>query len=136
MYVRFYTLWISTIESAVDIATRYELNGPGIESRGGVRFSTPIQTCPGAYPGSYTTGTGSFPGVKWPGCDADHPPLSSAKVKERVKLFLYSPYGSSLPVLGCPLHLPLWMRTNFALFLNWHLPDLRRNQLITSHNCQ
>jgi hypothetical protein len=24
---------------------------------------------------------GTYPGVKWPGCEADHSPLSSAKVK-------------------------------------------------------
>jgi len=28
----------------------------------------------------------SFPGVKWPGCGKDYPPLSSTKVKERVEL--------------------------------------------------
>jgi hypothetical protein len=36
-------------------------------------------------------GTGSFLGVKWPGCGFDHPPPSSAKVKERIELYLYSP---------------------------------------------
>jgi len=30
----------------------------------GVRFSTPVQTGPGAHPASCTMGTGSFPGVK------------------------------------------------------------------------
>ena len=45
-------------------------------------------------------GTGSFPGVKRPGRDGDHPPPSSAEVKERVELYLYSPSGPSWPVLG------------------------------------
>jgi len=36
-------------------------------------------------------GTGSFPGVKRPGHGVDHPPQSSAEVKERVELYLYSP---------------------------------------------
>ena len=36
--------------SAVGTATRYGLDGPGIESRWGARFSTPIQTGPGVYP--------------------------------------------------------------------------------------
>ena len=31
---------------------------------GGVRFSTPVQTGPGAHPASCTMGTRSFPGVK------------------------------------------------------------------------
>ena len=43
---------------------------------------------PAAHPGSYTMGTGSLPGVKRPGRDFDHPPLSSAEVKERVELLL------------------------------------------------
>jgi hypothetical protein len=33
-------------------------------------------------------GTGSFPGVKRPGRGIDHLPPSSAKVKERVELYL------------------------------------------------
>ena len=39
----------------------------------GVRFSPPVQTGPEAHPTSYTTGTGSFPGVKRPGRGVDHP---------------------------------------------------------------
>jgi hypothetical protein len=45
-------------------------------------------------------GTGSFPGVKLPGCGVDHPPPSSAEVKERVELYLYYAFGPSWPVLG------------------------------------
>jgi hypothetical protein len=52
-------------------ATRYGMDGPGIESR----WETNIfRARPGAYPASYTIGTGSFPGVQQPRCDADHPP--------------------------------------------------------------
>jgi len=50
--------------SSVSIGTGYELEGPGIESRWGVRFSAPVQTGPGDHPASCTMGTGSFPGVK------------------------------------------------------------------------
>jgi hypothetical protein len=52
-------------------------------------------------------GTGSFPGVKRPGRGVDHPPPSSAEVKERVELYIYSPSGPSWPVLGRTLRLPL-----------------------------
>ena len=45
-----------------------------------------IQTGLGAHPISHTMGTGSFPGVKRPGRDVDHPPPSGAEVKERVTL--------------------------------------------------
>jgi len=38
-------------------------------------------------------GTVTFPGVKRPRCGADNPPPSSAEVKERVQLYLYSPSG-------------------------------------------
>ena len=50
--------------SSVSIATGYGLDGPGIESRWGARFSAPVQPGPGALPASCTMGTGSFPGVK------------------------------------------------------------------------
>jgi len=40
-------------------------------------------------------GTGSFPGVKRPGRDVDHPASSSSEVKERVELYLYSTSGHS-----------------------------------------
>jgi hypothetical protein len=50
--------------SSVGIGTGYGLDGPGIESRWGVRFSASVQTDPGAHPASCTIGTGSFPGVK------------------------------------------------------------------------
>jgi hypothetical protein len=43
--------------------------------------------------------TGSFLGVKWLGHGIDHPPPSSDEVKERVEIYLYSPYGPSWPVL-------------------------------------
>ena len=46
------------------IAAGYELDGSGFESRWRARFSAPVQTGPGAHPGSCTMGTGPFPGVK------------------------------------------------------------------------
>jgi hypothetical protein len=50
--------------SSDSITTGYGLDGPGIESRWGERFSTPVQTGPGAYPASCTMDTESYPGVK------------------------------------------------------------------------
>jgi len=66
----------------------------------GPRFSSPVQTGPGAHPASYTMGTGSFGEVKWPGHGVDHPPPFSAEVKEREELLLCSLSGFSWPVLG------------------------------------
>ena len=56
------------------IATRYGLDGPGIQSCWGTRFSSPVQTGPGAHTTSCTMGTGSFPGVNRPGHGLDNPP--------------------------------------------------------------
>jgi hypothetical protein len=95
-------------DSSVGIATRYGLHGPGIESQWWTRLSAPVQTGPGAYPASYSTGTGSLsPGIKRPGLGVDHPPSSSAEVKEKVELYLYSPFWTSWPVLERNLSLPL-----------------------------
>ena len=86
--------------SSVGIATRYGLDGPGIESRWGARFSAPIQTGLVAYPASRTMGTGSFPGVKRPGRGAEHSPPSQSLGHERVELYLYLPSGPSWSVIG------------------------------------
>jgi len=48
----------------------------------GARISTHVQT----RPASYTTGTGSFSRVKRPECGVDHPPPTSAELKETVEL--------------------------------------------------
>ena len=40
-----------------------------------------------------------FPVVRHRGCDVNHPPPSSVKVKEKVDLYLYSPSGPLWPVL-------------------------------------
>ena len=64
--VFYYTLGIVVVgrDSSVGISTGYGLDGPGIESRWGARFSAPHQNGPGAHPASCKMGTGSFPGVK------------------------------------------------------------------------
>ena len=69
-----------------------------MQSRWGRDFPS-VQTGPGAHPASCTMVTGSFPEVKQPGRGVDHPPLSSAEVKERVGRYLYSSSRPSWPVL-------------------------------------
>jgi hypothetical protein len=77
--------------SVVSTATSYGLDGPGIESRWGRDFphlsrpalrpiQPPVQWVPGLPGGNVR-----------PGRDADPSPPSSAEVKNRVELYLYSP---------------------------------------------
>jgi hypothetical protein len=67
------------IGGSVGIATSYGLDGPGLESR----WDEIFRTCPDrpwGPPSLLYNGYRVFPGVKWPGRDADHPPPSSAEV--------------------------------------------------------
>ena len=75
-------------DSSVSIATRYELDGSGIESRWGRDFPHPSIPALGHIQPSIQWV--SFCGVKRPGRGVDHPPTSSAAVKERVELHIYS----------------------------------------------
>jgi hypothetical protein len=98
--------------SVVGIATGYRLDGPGIETRWGARFSAPDR--PWGPPSLLYNGYRVFPGVK-SGRGVTLTP-SSAVGQERVELYLYSPYGpyglyrASVPVQGCTLPLPLHHR--------------------------
>ena len=63
----------------------------------GATYAAPVQIGPGAHPASYTINwyRVSFPGVKRLGRGFNHPPPSSAEVKESVELYIYSPSGPS-----------------------------------------
>ena len=90
VFIKCHSLPSRSRDNSVAIPTNCGLGGPGIEYRWGARFSAPVQTCSESHPASCTIGTGSFPGVKRPGRGVEHPPPSSAEVKERVELYLYS----------------------------------------------
>jgi hypothetical protein len=51
-----------SLDGVVDRATRYGLEGPGIESRLEEKFSAPTQTASEAHPASCIMSTRSFPG--------------------------------------------------------------------------
>ena len=58
------------------VATGYGLDGPGIESRWGARFSAPVQTGPGSPPSLLYNGYRILPRDKErPGLEADPSPL-------------------------------------------------------------
>ena len=69
-------LYVVGRDSSVGTATRYRLDGPGIEIRWGEFFR------PGAHPASYGMVTGSFAGVKRPEGGVDHPPHLVPRLKE------------------------------------------------------
>jgi hypothetical protein len=71
-------------DSVVNISTRYGLDGLGIESQWGVRFFATVHTGPGTHSASCT---GIFLRGKTAGAS------SSAKVKEKIELYLYSRLG-------------------------------------------
>ena len=95
-------------DSSVGIATELRAGRFADRIPEGARFSAPVKTGSGIHTASYKTGTGSFLGVKFPKRGVDHPPLpSSAEVKERVELYICSLSGTSWPITGCILPLPL-----------------------------
>ena len=100
-------LFIVDRYSSVGIATRYGLDGPGIDCRWGRDFPHPFRPALESHPASCAMGTGSFPGVKRPGRGVDHPSPSNDEVKERIELNLYSPSGPSGLFKG-ELYLYLW----------------------------
>jgi hypothetical protein len=77
-------------DNVVGIAACYGVDGPGIESRWRARFSAPVLTSHGTHP---TMGTGTFPGVKRPGCNADRPPQLESRLKKGYSCTTVPPVG-------------------------------------------
>ena len=73
-------------DSSGGIVTGYELDGPG-----GRDFRHPSRLALGPTQPPIHGYRFSVTGIKWPWLGVDHPPSSSAEVKERVELYLYTP---------------------------------------------
>ena len=69
----------------------------------------------------------SFPGAKRLGRGVNHPTPTSAEVKDRVELYVYSPLAPSWPVPGRASPLPLLYKILFFLRLSTSLVWLLRN---------
>ena len=98
--------------TSVGIATRYGLDSPEIESRWRRDFPHPARSALGP-PSLLCSGYQ----VPFPGHGVNHPPPPGAEVKERVELYLYSPFASSLPVLGRTSPLPFDPNARIRVFI-------------------
>jgi hypothetical protein len=74
----------------------------------GGEIFVPSPTGPGVQPASCTMDTGSFLGVKRPRRGVNHPPTSSAEIKERVEVYLYFTTGFSWPLTRRNLFMPIF----------------------------
>jgi len=85
--------------SSVGTATRYGLDGRRSNPDWGPDIPHPSRLAlgPTQPPIQWVPGLSR---IKRPGPGVDHPPPSSAEVKERVDLYLYFPFGPSWPVIG------------------------------------
>jgi hypothetical protein len=88
--------WAGIAPSLYRLATGWMVRGSNPGGGGGRDFSH--KSRPDLGPTLYNGYRVSFPGVKRPERGVDHPP-SCAEVNKRVELYLYSPSGSSWPVL-------------------------------------
>ena len=81
LYIYIY-IYIGGRDNSVGIATRYGLDGPGIESRW---VGEIFRTCPNhplVHPASYTMGAGSFQGVNWQERGVDHAPYLALRLRK------------------------------------------------------
>ena len=124
-------IWGTTFVTNCVIAV---IRRPGF-IRCGRDFSALVQTGPGTRSASYTVSTGSFPGgggVKRPGRGVDHPPTSSAEVKETVKLYLCSPLWA---FAACSTVDFTFTRFYDHLFFFSRFSDVLGNQRISNCSC-
>ena len=121
----FTNLWTGIAQSVQRLATGWTVRGSNPGGVGAI-FSAPVQTGPGTYSASYTKGTGSFPGVKRPGCGARHPPPSKCRGHERVWLYHFSPYGPQRSVIGTTFTFTFTLLIYYIALHCCHTPVIRR----------
>jgi hypothetical protein len=112
----------------IGIATRYGMDGQGIESRCGARFSAPVQTGTKAHPAFCTMGTGSLSrAVKRSRRGVHDPPHLAPRLKSGGIFLLVlwavvacSRVNSNFTVLSC-----LKTLSHHSVRLNWRYPVTR-----------
>jgi hypothetical protein len=117
--------------SPVGIATGYGLDDPRDRILVGSEISRTSPDRPWGRPSLLYNGYRVFPGGKeWLGRGIDHPLPYSAEVKERVKVYLYSPSGPSWLLLG-------WTLTIYSSFLctrkfrlSWKVYGIRNQNVL------
>jgi hypothetical protein len=92
-----FLVWVGIAQSVQRFATDWTVWGSN--PSGGEIFHTRPYRLWGP-PNLPYNGYRVFPGLKRPGCGVDHPPPTTAEVKESVELYLYSSSGPSWLLLG------------------------------------
>ena len=145
------SVWFSSRDGVVCIATRYGLKGPRIESRWGGDFSAPIQTGSKAHPASCKMDTGSFRGKGGRGVVlTTHPHLVCRGSRKRVELYwanwcqvnelshndLTSTHAMPLPCRAALIHtcraVPLLSSASAVSFVKVHVGDGKIRTVITA----
>jgi len=81
----------------------------------------------------YTMGTGSFPGVKWPGRGADNPPHLAPRLKKEQDQTSNSPWvfvTSYKVTFTFTFYLGAYYNSCIATHFTWALPDIRTSNLL------
>jgi len=92
IYIYVYILGAGIAQSVQRLATGWTVRG---SNPGGDEIFPTRPDRPCGPPGLLYNGYRVFPGGKVVGRGVNHPPPSSADVKERVELYIYSPSGPS-----------------------------------------
>ena len=129
--------WVGIAELVQWLATGWTVQGSN--PCGGRDFAHLFQTGPGAHPISCIAGARAFLGVKRSGCHINHPPSSSAKVKERVELYLCYP---SVPLwhviselyLSCAL-LSHCLQLEIKVIWQWVCCSIWKALIVNSYVC-
>ena len=108
-------IWAGIAETYQRIAMSWTVRGSN--AGGGETFRTRPDRPRGPPSLLYSTPQVSIPGVKWTGRGVNHRSPTTAEVKERIELLLYTPSGPSWHVVGRTLLTPFTFTLD-GIYLN------------------